>query len=412
MKTCIGCGVCEYVCNRDAIEITWENGEYKAHIKNENCINCGLCKRVCPFETDNYMDLNRSNMLGNVIGCYVGAVGRLREKATSGGALTELCTYLLDKNLVDSVLCVGVENNDKWFQYKEVSNADDLVKCARSAYYPVSLKSVKEIIKISDNKRYAVVGLPCVCTSLRKLRELKKEYIKRIPYIFGIVCSYTPNAEMITHIVKNVGVQAKDISSIAFRDKSLGDLYGLSIVFKNGEVKKYLPDEWGLRRTFLNKEYIREGCLVCNDVYAVSADAVFMDAWKKGEEDKLGKSLVITRNKEIDECIRSMNWEYKKADVSRAIEAQDYGHLIDFKIFGSRYRRSKLGYTSNCKDVSFKNKIESLRLLKANKILLDHLEKKTSFEQYRRKVLIGTGIFILIRKICSVWDMICRRIVK
>lgn len=54
VKLCIGCGVCEYACNRDAIQIRWENGSYKAHFDNTKCINCGACERVCPFNKKIY----------------------------------------------------------------------------------------------------------------------------------------------------------------------------------------------------------------------------------------------------------------------------------------------------------------------------------------------------------------------
>lgn len=406
MKLCIGCGVCEYACNRDAIQIRWENGSYKAHFDNTKCINCGACERVCPFNKKNILNLDRSNMLGNVVGCYIGISKTYQTTSTSGGALTELCKYLLNNKIVDSILCVGPSTKKRYFQYQEVTTIDGLKKCARSAYYPVSIDSVKSIIEKANGKKYAVVGLPCLCTGLRKLRELQPKYKEFIKYILGIVCSYTPNAEMITHIAKNVGIAVSEIDHLRFRDKSVGDLYGLSICTSNGEIKKYLPNEWGLKDAFLSKNYILKACLACNNIYAIDADAVFMDAWQEGVSDTAGTSLAITRNKDVDLYVKNMEWTYNRADLSRAVQAQDYGHLIDFKIEGSKYRRSKFGYDCSYKGVPLKEKAESWRLLIANNVLKEHMEKNTTFEHFRRKLTIETIVFVLIRKICSLWSKV------
>lgn len=409
MKVCTGCGVCALECRKEAISINWENGDYVSHIDESKCVNCGLCNKVCPFDKRNITNFNRNNMLGDVLNCYVGEAIEFREKATSGGALSALCKYLLERNLVDSILSVGVGSGSRLFEYIEIKTIADIDKCSRSAYYPVSLDSVQEILKSKNEEKIAVVGLPCVCSALNNLKKVDIFYKNKIKYLIGIVCSHTPNAEMVTHIAYNVGLDPTQIRSIGFRDKSVGDLYGLSIVTKDGVQHKYSPTEWGLNGTFLTKEYIRASCLVCSDVYAHDADIVFMDAWKKGFSDTLGTSLVLSRSTEMDMYVREMEWNFSKTEISRAIEAQDYGHLIDFKIEGGRYRRSKFGYSTDTGNIPFKEIIESKRLLTANKILIEHLQRHTSFDDFRKMVKARTSLFVFIRKSLSLLEKILRR---
>ena len=42
--TCIGCGLCEKECKKDAIHVV--NGV--AVIDYEKCVNCKMCTKVCP----------------------------------------------------------------------------------------------------------------------------------------------------------------------------------------------------------------------------------------------------------------------------------------------------------------------------------------------------------------------------
>jgi len=49
---CIGCGLCEQVCNYEAIKVLEKNisGRVKltASIDQAKCYGCGLCVSVCP----------------------------------------------------------------------------------------------------------------------------------------------------------------------------------------------------------------------------------------------------------------------------------------------------------------------------------------------------------------------------
>ncbi|WFO75198.1 4Fe-4S binding protein [Desulfurococcaceae archaeon MEX13E-LK6-19] len=55
-KKCIGCGLCQQVCDYDAVHVVEEGGKRVARVDIDKCYGCGLCTSVCPtraihFET-------------------------------------------------------------------------------------------------------------------------------------------------------------------------------------------------------------------------------------------------------------------------------------------------------------------------------------------------------------------------
>ena len=52
-SVCCGCGLCETVCPRNAIEMQMDEIGFKyPKINQEKCIDCGACKKICGYNTD------------------------------------------------------------------------------------------------------------------------------------------------------------------------------------------------------------------------------------------------------------------------------------------------------------------------------------------------------------------------
>lgn len=50
-KRCVGCGICESVCNVNAIQLVSDNdfeGKRKANVNAKACVGCGACVSACP----------------------------------------------------------------------------------------------------------------------------------------------------------------------------------------------------------------------------------------------------------------------------------------------------------------------------------------------------------------------------
>ena len=46
--SCLGCGLCGYVCPNSAIVIRKKNNSYKIEIDDKKCTGCLLCNNLCP----------------------------------------------------------------------------------------------------------------------------------------------------------------------------------------------------------------------------------------------------------------------------------------------------------------------------------------------------------------------------
>ena len=118
-----------------------------------------------------------------------------RLKSASGGLATSFLSSLIEENVVDRVAAVGIfEDNDRMFDFKILSNSDEVYSCAGSAYYPVEISRVlKEIIKEKEELNYAIIALPCVTYALRLAMEKIPKLKKKIKIIASLTCGQLQN---------------------------------------------------------------------------------------------------------------------------------------------------------------------------------------------------------------------------
>ena len=54
-KNCSGCGACQEVCPKDAINLKYNNeGFLVPEIDSEKCVKCGICLKKCTSENPVY----------------------------------------------------------------------------------------------------------------------------------------------------------------------------------------------------------------------------------------------------------------------------------------------------------------------------------------------------------------------
>jgi coenzyme F420 hydrogenase subunit beta len=108
-RLCMGCGACKWTCPNKAITLknVVELG-IRPVVDESKCEKCGKCAEICPgidlrhgsFSDNTISELR--NSWGPVLDIFEGHASEdeIRMKGSSGGAVTALALYLLEKEKV------------------------------------------------------------------------------------------------------------------------------------------------------------------------------------------------------------------------------------------------------------------------------------------------------------------------
>ena len=342
---CIGCGVCAGVCPYNNLHMGWSpKGELIPH-KNNFCNDkCSICLDICPF---NNHEINQDDIAsslfskthnikynentGYYLNCYVGFQKDTskRLKSASGGLATSFLSSLIEENIVDKVAAVGIfGDNDRMFDFKILSNSDEVYSCAGSAYYPVEISRVlKEIMKEKEEFNYAIIALPCVTYGLRLAMEKIPKLKNKIKIIASLTCGQLQNRFCTELLSLESGIKVNELSTMNFRQKSENNPainYMQVAADKNGnegipQANQELPSHLWYYQYFK-----QNACNFCDDIFGAAADVTFMDAWlPEYINDYRGTSLIIARTPlALNLLENSQKCTLKEIPVNRIIESQ------------------------------------------------------------------------------------------
>lgn len=354
---CIGCGACSSINKRDIKIIENEYGQYKPTINKQidsETVNKALS--VCPFSNSGLNEDEISEKVfdyqegkvGDVIGYYrslfAGHVtdDNLRLKTTSGGIITWALSQLLEKDMIDAVIHIHKSSKEnRLFEYGISRTTKEIMNAAKSRYYPIELSEVIDFVKNNEG-RYAFVGLPCFNKAMRRICEIDPIVNNRVKFFIGLVCGHLKSKAFSEFIAWKAGFDPKNISEIDYRHKLEGkpaDQYGIQVIDKNGksnilETRKIPGTNWGLGYFKL------EACDYCDDIFSETADLAVGDAWLNSyTSDYKGNSVIIVRNKELDELIKK-GVEEKTLHLDKLTEDE----MRNSQGGGFRHRRSGLEY--------------------------------------------------------------------
>ena len=322
---CIGCGLCVGICRNPNTEMTNNAfGFYEPKFTAE-CLDCNDCNYICPFGNGvvySANDLNENKifeliydttyskydkLIGYFRNCYVGYSTQYRLSSSSGGIATWILVHLLENKQVDSVICVSpLTNSDPLFEYKICSNKEEIVASARSHYYPVHLADVIKKV-LTENKRYAIVAIPCFLKAIALAQIRNKILSERIVFKIGLFCGGMKSRFFTEYLAAHLGLEKKQIKNPIYRIKrEETSSQGYFFAFKDPNdpqktieynIKK-LGDLWG------PGYFKHKACDFCDDVTAEVSDISLGDAWiKPYENDWRGHSIIITRTEQAESLI-------------------------------------------------------------------------------------------------------------
>jgi coenzyme F420 hydrogenase subunit beta len=320
---CIGCGVCAGICPVNVLTMRFDEfGAYVPVEEEEGCLpKCDLCLRACPF-TDQEDDedtlaqvafgqtaeIQHTPELGYYLDTYIGysRVDGHRENGASGGLATWFLETLLTRDMVDKVICVTPYpgNPQRLFRFAVLDSVEAVRKASRSCYYPVEMSEVIRHV-LSHDGRYAITGLPCFLKGLRLAMRKNRRLRHRIIAMGGLVCGQTKTRFFVEYLCALCGGDPADLVEVQFRlkdsDRSAKD-YAHRFIWKNHEqlISRKIYWSEGIQKVWTHDYFKPNACNFCDDVFAETADVVFMDAWlPQYSQDPRGHSLVINRREDF-----------------------------------------------------------------------------------------------------------------
>ena len=300
---CTGCGLCHSV-KKTKLECI--KGGFPSAVIQDN-EDLGFYKMVCPVFY--YEGVLNHDVWGKIEKAYVGYSSNpvTRFNASSGGALTEICEYLLEKKAVDGIIHTTFDIDDPTQTITVVSSTVEEVRSRSGSRYSISVPLENILYIVEKGKKYAFVGKPCDVMALRRYFEINQQLKKQIKYLLSFFCAGEPSVDAQNNLLKNMGCEHGECSQLRYRGNGWPGY--TTIVKKDGtEAKLEYKVAWG---NYLGRD-LRNVCRFCLDGTGDAADIVCADFWHlndSGEPDfseHEGRNIIISRNSKGSEVLDSV----------------------------------------------------------------------------------------------------------
>ena len=266
----------------------------------------------------------------------------IRHTASSGGILTALALYCLEKEGMEFVLHIGMDPDKPWQNCTVVSRSrDDLIGNAGSRYNTSSPCSGLRLIEEAERK-CVFIGKPCDVSAVQKARKLNPKLDANLGAVLTFFCAGTPSTRATLELMDEIGATTEGLESLRYRGE--GWPGGFHARYQNSERDVYLSYEesWGK----INRQRpVR--CFICPDGLGEFADVSSGDAWHRyGKEKSEGLSIILTRTgfgiNLLSKAVAAGYIEVKESTVKDLLHAQPmiarrreiWGKIIGMRLVG------------------------------------------------------------------------------
>lgn len=281
---CARCGVCAGVC---PVRVIGFNDD-RFPVLTGRCTDCGLCTQCCPGADVDLPGLSRrlfnapydpADLQGYTEKMFVAhPVDRAVQLAgASGGLVTGLLLYLLEKGEIDGAVVVGMDAERPYHTKGFLATTAAEIREAAQSKYCLT-PSMEVLRELRGRKgRFAVVALPCQIHGLRKLETADPGLAGKIAYIFGLYCNCNlqPNGHL--EAIEACGIRLDEVARFDFRG---GGWPGGFFVRKKDGTE--VPLHRMIIKDVMNvmfRLYGSRRCYLCTDALAEFADLSFGDVW-------------------------------------------------------------------------------------------------------------------------------------
>ena len=304
---------------------------------------------------------NPQKYFGEFQNCYIGYSAKqdIRENAASGGVVTTMLVFMLEKGYIDGAFISRQEMIDGKVSAKSfiATTKEEIINSATSIY--VNFPLVKYFDQLQKFEgRLAVVALPCQLHALDKYIEKhtvqnakQKTGLKlqeKIVLKISLFCSGTPTQSLVQKILTKNKVNSEEVDKVYFRKGHWRGNTHLSM--KDGTDKEfsYLYNIC----TYKNLYYeMLPRCLSCSNHFGYSGDICCGDVWlKEMKANPIKHTGFVVKSiyaqKIIDEMISEGNIVAEVISPEKVLKSQK--RALNFK-FLTAAPRNALGDLFNIK---------------------------------------------------------------
>lgn len=229
----------------------------------------------------------------------------VRQGAASGGAVSAILVYLLEKGHIDGAVVTRVKCGEKGIENETflAKNREEILSAQTSKYTDTSLVRQCRKLLANDNAKVAVVALPCHTSALRRLMQKDARLADQIKYIITLFCGHSCQNYLLDSVLRRKGICPGEVSEFAFRRGHWrGNMQGK---LRNGERFSFPFKDFSYYHNLnffcLNK------CLQCHDHTGYESDFSAGDTWlREMKSDSIKHTIVISRNKRSTQIIKQM----------------------------------------------------------------------------------------------------------
>jgi len=322
---CTGCGACYYACSKGSVTlINVESVGIRPRFDSDGCASCSECLSICPgYSLDGELvagPVSNENPLehesGPSLEVWEGYAcdPEIRYRASSGGLLTALALYCLEREGMQFVLHTGMDEAKPWLNKTVQSRTrSELLARTGSRYSPASPCAGLGAIEASGGP-CVFIGKPCDAAAVAALRRERPELDRKLGLVLTFFCAGTPSTQGTLDLISSLDMTAEKTASVRYRGDGWPGKF--SVVSNNGGGEKTLPymESWG-RLT----HYRPMRCQLCPDGLGRIADVSCGDAWERlGQGQDAGRSIAVVRTKRGQDILH-------RAMAAKYVELQPVG---------------------------------------------------------------------------------------
>lgn len=307
---CIGCGACYYLCHKGAVAlVNVDDVGIRAKFESDICGSCTECLTICPgHHLEAPPRLSGSHradpevLIGPTLEVWEGYAtdSELRYAGASGGVISALSLYCLEKESMDFVLHTAMDERKPWLNTTVQSKSkSELLERSGSRYGPSSPCDSLRAVETSG-RPCVFIGKPCDTGAVTMLRKERPHLDSKIGLALTFFCAGPPSARATLNLLGNLDVNPTDVSELRYRGKGWPGSFTVSYG-RNQKKSLTYKESWGYLA--MHSRSLR--CNLCPDGLGELADISCGDAWHRyANNGNPGISLVLVRTERGREILR------------------------------------------------------------------------------------------------------------